>query len=169
MNMDRFKSSLIFQCLLFIIPINIYVIGDWIGTGVQWVLFRYQATYLGTNFIVIFKELIFVQNGNIHGKTVLSIGLWFLAACLMILATIFAYYAYETEDRNQFRIVAILDGLTGILLLVSMFNQYGISLQGPAGFVIPIGIPLLFIVVYWMYRNSQTDAVEKNPGFSHDI
>ena len=48
-HMNKFKISLLLQCLVFLIPVNIYVIGDWLGTGVQWVLFRYQQTYLGNS------------------------------------------------------------------------------------------------------------------------
>ena len=40
--MNRFKLSLIFQCLIFLIPLNIYMWGDWILVNVQWALFRFQ-------------------------------------------------------------------------------------------------------------------------------
>ena len=45
--MDKYKISLLLQCLVFLIPINIYVIGDWLGTGVQWALLPVPADIHG--------------------------------------------------------------------------------------------------------------------------
>ena len=65
--MDKYKISLLLQCLVFLIPINIYVIGDWLGTGVQWALFRYQQTYMGDSLILVTRGITLVLDGTIGG------------------------------------------------------------------------------------------------------
>ena len=74
--MDKYKISLLLQCLVFLIPINIYVIGDWLGTGVQWALFRYQQTYLGDSLILVTRGITLVLNGTIGGMGGISLVLW---------------------------------------------------------------------------------------------
>ena len=37
--MTRYKILLILQCLIFLIPLNIYMWGDWLLVNVQWALF----------------------------------------------------------------------------------------------------------------------------------
>ena len=74
--MNKFKISLLLQCLVFLISINIYVIGDWLGMGVQWALFRDQQTYLGNSLILVTREITYVLNGTISGRSAISLILW---------------------------------------------------------------------------------------------
>ena len=97
-RMNKFKISLLLQCLVFLIPVNIYVIGDWLGTGVQWVLFRYQQTYLGNSLILITREITFVLSGTISGRSAISIALWAIGVLLFIIATVLVILANVRED-----------------------------------------------------------------------
>ncbi len=98
--MNKYKISLLLQCLVFLIPINIYVIGDWLGTGVQWALFRYQQTYLGDSLILVTRGITYVLNGTIGGMSGISLVLWATGALLFIIALILVILANIKEDSG---------------------------------------------------------------------
>ena len=55
--MTRISLPFLCECLLFFVPLNIYGIGNYLATGVQWALFRYQQSYLGNSLILIQGDL----------------------------------------------------------------------------------------------------------------
>ncbi len=65
--MNRFKLSLIFQCLIFLIPLNIYMWGDWILVSVQWAFFRYMQTPYGNSLILRIQGYALYHSGAEHG------------------------------------------------------------------------------------------------------
>ena len=72
--MNRFKLSLIFQCLIFLIPLNIYMWGDWILVSVQWAFFRYMQTPYGNSLIIGYKDMLYILQGQ-------STGLYNITVC----------------------------------------------------------------------------------------
>jgi len=149
--MNKFKISLILQCLVFLIPINIYVIGDWLGTGVQWALFRYQETYLGNSLILVTGYITFVLNGTIGGRSAVSLILWAIGVLLFVLATILVILANTNEDASLVKKASLITITGGIIIAISILVQYGILLNGPSGFAIPVGIPIILVIGWWMY------------------
>ena len=87
--------DLILHFLLFLIPVNIYMIGDGIGAGIQWSLFRYQSTYLGISIITVLKDLNYVLTGEIAGKTAISLTIWILGAVVLIFSLLLHIYNYS--------------------------------------------------------------------------
>jgi hypothetical protein len=51
---------------LFVIPLNIFIISNDIGFGLQWIFFRYQITYLGSSTIPITADLNYMFCRCIH-------------------------------------------------------------------------------------------------------
>ncbi|MGA2121728.1 MAG: hypothetical protein ABSG49_06750 [Methanoregula sp.] len=153
--MDKFKLSPILQFLLLLIPVDIYVIGEWVGSGIQWVLFRYIVVDNQSALIVLPSEVVLVLNGTINGqRTVFSEIFWFFGACLLLLAFLSIAFSYVKRENKLLKQGALIDAGAGIFFLIALFIQYGFALHGPAGFVIPIGLPILFIIAYWLYRES---------------
>jgi hypothetical protein len=150
--MTRFRFCLAVQFLLFLIPVNIYVVGDWLGAGVQWILVRYQQTYLGTSIIPVTKDITYLLHGTISGRSGIALGLWDFGTLLVITATILVISAYTSEDFSLVKKASLITIAGGILLAISDLIQYGIWLNGPSGFVIPLGIPFILIIGGWMYR-----------------
>ena len=154
-RMNKFKISLLLQCLVFLIPVNIYIIGDWLGTGVQWVLFRYQQTYLGNSLILITREITFVLSGTISGRSAISIALWAIGVLLFIIATVLVILANVREDSPLIKKASVFTITGGIIIAVSILVQYGFLLNSQSGFTLPIGIPIILIIGWWM--NQKTD------------
>jgi hypothetical protein len=158
--MDEKIQRILLSLIVFLIPLNIYIIGDWIGTGIQWVFIRYQKTYMGTNLISIFDDFYYINNGYINGKSVLSIQLWAVGIIILIIS--FIYLLIRRDDGWTGKISGILLILSGIFFIAAIFVQYGVTLIDQSGISIPIGIPLIFILgCYFMfYRSKREKNVE---------
>jgi 4-amino-4-deoxy-L-arabinose transferase-like glycosyltransferase len=146
--MNRFNIPKILPWLLLVVPLNIYVIGDWLGTGIQWALFRYQQTYLGSNLIILNQDVQYILDGFISGRTAVSVLVWITGFIFFLLALL---VFGNTPRKSGVRHAGILCILYGLTCLISDVIQYGIFLHGPAGICIPIGIPIIFIVGWWLY------------------
>jgi len=161
-NSSGLGHLLIVQCVLFLIPINIFVIGDWLATGVQWVFFRYQQSYLGNSFLFFTKDVSYVQAGIIRGRSAVASEIAVVATFLMVLAVFLLLVAYERESNEResgtwIKTAAIISMGAGCLYLIADMIQYGMFFQGPAGFTIPIGVPAILVCGWWMYRMKFVD------------
>ena len=163
--MLRIKNEMILiVSLLNVIPSTIFVIGDWIGTGIQFPWFSYIITYQGDSLISAYTNLWYVAFGILSPKTAISIVLW--EAGTMLLATATCLLLYEHANATiRHRVPGLLTILAGIALLASLIQQYGPLFHGPAGIAIPIGLPLVFAVGWWMYRYEEpVDATLMDEG-----
>jgi hypothetical protein len=150
--MDKFRLSLALEILVFFLPVNIYVVGDWLGTGVQWVLFRYQQTYIGNSLIPFTNEIAYVLGGVIAGRSAISLCLWSAAAVFFIVSLVFIVLANINRNPREIKSASLLTSAGGILCAVSVFTQYGLVLKSEAGFSVPVGIPLILVIGYWMLQ-----------------
>jgi len=146
------KFSL-FCALTLLIPINILVIGNWLGSGIQWAAFRYQQTYLGHNVITVNMDLNYFLNGIFGLKTGFSVSLWAFGLILLILALIVSYYNRDPGKTYSEGMLLICGGTAFIL---SDMVQYGFFFSGPAGICIPVGVPVIFILgAIFLNRDSE--------------
>ena len=150
--------------LLFLIPLNIFVIGDWIGKGVQWALFRYQDTSYGTSLITLFRETEYVTSGIITGKSAVSISLWVAGAFLLVISCIVLAVMIAEEMDEHIQIPGLMVIAAGILLLLSCMTQYGPLLSGPAGFSVPVGVPLVWAVGWLIFIQDSPEQREDEEG-----
>jgi len=163
--MTRYRLPLLVQFLVFLIPVNIYVIGDWLGAGVQWILVRYQQSYLGTSIIPVTKDITYILNGTISGRTAISFVAGDIGTLLLITATILVILAYIREDSSLIKKSSVMTITGGIMFVISDSIQYGIWFKSTAGFVIPLGIPIILIIGWWMYQcDLQPDDGRDGPG-----
>jgi hypothetical protein len=135
-------------CLVFfILPLNIFIIGDYAGIGIQGAVYRYQITEYGKMFFPLTREIGFILNGTLFGKTALSIILWvsgtMLLACTMIFSLLHIDDTTSDYD-NQIMFGSIVS--CGIYL-GSCITQYGFLFHGKAGISLPIGI---FVILGWI-------------------
>jgi hypothetical protein len=75
--MVKYRLPLIFQCLIFLIPLNIYMWGEWIIVDLQWALFRYQQSPFGNSLILGYKDINYIFLGQTTGwYNILSTLFW---------------------------------------------------------------------------------------------
>ncbi|MDD1661473.1 MAG: hypothetical protein LUQ49_03320, partial [Methanomicrobiales archaeon] len=147
----------ILHVVTLLIPMNIYVIGDRLGAGVQWPLVRYQETYLGRNVISIFTDGGYILHGNFTGRTALSTSIWILGAILLFLALGIALWQGVGSSRRN-RGYLLISGTFSFL--ISSIIQYGLYFHGPAGIFIPVGMPVLLILGGLLLRKEAEELPE---------
>jgi len=136
-----------------ILPANIYVIGkEGLGAGLQCSFFRYQQTYLGTSLITLVDDLGYVTSGTIGGRSALSILAWALGTALLLAAAGYLVYSRDEAITAIRRPLVLLTAGGAVAYLLSCVLQYGPLLHGPAGFAIPVGVPLIFAVAGYILK-----------------
>jgi hypothetical protein len=160
--MSKSKIILILQSIIFLIPINIYIIGDWLGSGIQTMFFRYQQTYMGNGFIFISREMSLVLNSTIYGKSAYASVIWCIGVAIICIATLLLVIAYLKKNPSLVRYTIFLNLGGALLFAIATVIQYGITLNGPAGIAIPIGIPAILGVACLQYRWKPDDQDDGN-------
>ena len=134
-------------CLIFFfLPLQLFIIGENSGVGIQSAVYRYQVSDYGASLIPLPREAIFIIDGIYTGKTALSIIVWIAGTALLSCTTIFSLI-YSQEGRPDMKRL-ISYGILGscAFYLISCIIQYGIFFTGPAGISVPIGI---LGIIFW--------------------
>ena len=143
-----------------LLPANIFAIGNAVGAGIRFPLFLYQDTTYGASLIPVWREISYVTSGLIGGRSALSIILWVLGTALLIAAIV--YFAVKREnDYETFRKpLAFLIAGGAVAYLLSCVAQYGPTLHGPAGFAVPVGVPLILGVAGYIMTAEEDEELE---------
>jgi hypothetical protein len=145
--MVRYKIPLILQCLTLLIPLNIYMWGNWILVNLQWAFFRYQYTAEGSGFFPGNKDVTFVLLGFTSGiHNVLAVYAWAAGSILLLAGVLITVYACLREDAARIRIASFFTIGAGILFGISAVERFF------SGFAIPLGLPVLFAIAWITYR-----------------
>jgi hypothetical protein len=159
----RNPISYVMGIFLLVFPINIYIIGDWIGVGIQSAIFNYKSTYLGTSLTHEFIEVNYTLSGAIQGKTALSIVAWFLGFLLLTAGLIAIVLGHHWEKSRAGQRSGYIFIVAGLLFLLSIFLQYGVLFFGPAGISVPVGIPLIFYFGWYQLHLPGGSVSESTP------
>jgi len=152
------RKEQIFSIIALMIPINIYIIGDFLGAGFQTSLFKFQISSYGSSFILVTRDLSYVISGIYKGQTALSTLLWVIGVCFLV-SSIFILFLESGASDNLKKRSGTLIIIAGILFISSIIVQYGPFFHGPAGTAIPIGLPVLFVIGGWMYMEGRKEEV----------
>jgi len=145
-RMCKLKIPLVLQCLVFLVPINYFVIGNGIGNGIQLALFRYQQDVFGTNFYSVTDELLNAVSGVLPANRVLAALLWVIGTSLLIGSFCLHVLNVQKKRPGYVKYAAIVTLIGGVIFLASDIARYGLLFQGPDGFCIPLGIPFIFLL-----------------------
>lgn len=151
-------------CLIFfILPLQVFIMGDFMGIGIQGAVYRYQTSGYGTYFFPLTREIVFVLNGTYYGRTALSVLLWVLGTVIMTCATVYAFLHVNDTIENYYRQVACGLIVSCGIYLGSCIAQYGLFFKGMSGISLPVGIvaiPCWIIILYYYYQPT-SDQSEK--------
>jgi len=160
--MRRISVSFILHCLVFLIPVNICAIGipkgapegigAWAGACIQWPLVQYLETFMGTSLISVSSYIRYLADGDITGMSALSLLVWIVAAGLLIGSFIAGCASLVRNGHEFIRVSSLMILSCGILFAISDLIQYGLFFHGPAGFCIPVGIPVILYIGWMTYR-----------------
>ena len=140
--------------IYFFFPVNLYIIGKEQGFGIQTVFYRYNITTMGDSLITWIRDIQFICNGTIEGKSFFTNLLWGIGVIISIMGLVFLLTSYhEMGNRNRCYSVYLL--LLGIFFFfMSIVNQYGIFLSSSSGSAFPIGFPLFCIVILFFWKST---------------
>jgi hypothetical protein len=157
--MNRFKLSLIFQCLIFLIPLNIYMWGDWILVSIQWAFFRYMQTPYGNSLILGYKDILYILQGQSTGLyNIAAAVLWTTGVIILLATLIVTIVALIREESDKLKTASYFTLAGGIFLGLSALCRFN------GGFAIPIGVPIILIIGWWMYTAAdETEEPENEP------
>lgn len=144
--------------LLFIIPLNIFIVGDKLGIGIQWVFLRYLDTGYGISYGHFLKPFEYVMNGTITGKTAVSEMILLFSIILFIVS----FVLLQKPVYGDLSLPGLIMIIGGILVLIADILQTSITFSGPAGLYIPIGVPFILLLGYLMYQSKSELTLEKN-------
>jgi hypothetical protein len=84
--MDNKKILLFIQVILLLIPLNVYMWGDWLLVNVQWALFRYQQSPIGSSLILGYKDILYIVQGQTTGiSNILAALFWTIGSVLLLI------------------------------------------------------------------------------------
>ena len=145
--MVRYKILLFLQCLILLIPLNVYMWGDWLLVNVQWAVVRYQQSSVGTSIIPGYKDILYIVQGQTTGiYNILAASFWAIGSVLLLLALLLTLIAWVNERPGLIRTASILTLCSGVLLCLSALGRF------VGGFSIPIGVPIIIFIGWWMYQ-----------------
>ena len=136
------------------IPINIYIIGNFLGAALQTPLFRFQITGYGSSIPYNAGFILYYFRNLQRQDCVVDIFLGHRSVSVSTILFLFpeAGTSYKVKKRSGTLIV-----IAGIYSSVLIIVQYGPLFHGPAGTAIPIGLPVLFVIGGWMYMEGQKE------------
>jgi len=154
--MDNYRTSLLFQCLIFLIPLNIYMWGNWLLVNVQWAFFRFQQSELGDCLVFGYQDISYIYFGQNTGIfNIAAACLWTMGSIILFVGLIITIYAYSNERSSMLKNASFFTISGGIILGVSALCRF----QG--GFAIPIGVPIILIIGWWIYQeNSNEEEID---------
>jgi len=164
----EFRIPIIVQVAIFFIPMNIYIIGDWMGTGIQWVFCRYVQAFIAqasttrtiTSIIPLSREIGMIISGQLIGRSALASIFWAAGAVLLVIALVVLLYGASRMDSSFIRKTSLVNAGCILLFILSILTQYGILFHGPAGTTIPVGLPVFAVIAYWQYRHAASSPAE---------
>ena len=147
--MEKFRFPLILQCLIFLIPLNIYMWGDWMIVNAQWALFRYQLSEFGSSLIPGHNDLLYIYLGLTTGfYNIAAALLWTAGAAILLIGLCITIIAITREEFGKFKTASNFTIIGGIFLCISGIFRFN------GGFAIPVGVPVILIIGWWMYQEN---------------
>ncbi|HZV46484.1 MAG TPA: hypothetical protein VFG06_03950 [Thermodesulfovibrionales bacterium] len=156
--MVKYRLPLILQCLIFLIPLNIYMWGDWIIVDLQWALFRYQQSPFGNSLILGYKDINYIFLGQTMGwYNILSTLFWITGSVLLIIGLLLIIQANIDERLILIKKASIFTIIAGIFFgLSALLRFFG-------GFAIPVGVPIVMFFGWWMFKEKfEPDGTEED-------
>ena len=145
--MVRYKILLFLQCVILLIPLNVYMWGNWLLVNVQWAFVRYQQSPFGPSIIPGYKDIVYIVQGQTTGiYNILAASFWAIGSVLLLLALVLTLIAWVNERPGLTRTASIITLCSGALFCFSALVRF------IGGFSIPIGVPLILLIGWWMYR-----------------
>jgi hypothetical protein len=151
--MTRYRFALVSQFLIFLIPLNIYMWGDWLLVNAQWALFRYQQSAYGHSLILGYKDITYIFLGMTTGIFSIAAALfWTAGAVILLIGLVITIFAVILDKSGFIKKASYFTLCGGIFLGISALGRF------VGGFSIPIGIPVILYIGWRMYQDNEGES-----------
>lgn len=153
--------TIILLLFCFILPIQFFIIGDGIGTGMEGAFYQIKITGFGNNLLPVTNDIQYVSAGIYTGKTLISVIFWIIGSVVLMSAT-FLWINEVGKSASGGKIVSILLLSSGGFFLLSIIFQYGPLLHGPAGISVPFGVPIIIFLGYLLLKEQSQKNISSS-------
>lgn len=153
--MRRILIPLTLLLVFFVIPLHIFIIGDFTGIGIQGAVYKIVISGYGTFFFPITREFQFVLNGTYWGRTALSVVLWGAGAVVLAATTAVSLIRSDAVPETHHKTLIYGIVISCLLFLGSCIAQYGFLFSSPSGISIPVGIVFILVwiaILHWFWN-----------------
>ena len=148
--MINYRNSFILHILVFLIPLNIYMWGDWVIVDLQWAFFRFQSSPYGDSIIPINRDISYILLGQTSGiHPVLATLFWAAGGLLLIVSLLALIFCYLNKRSDLVKKVSFSAIAAGIFFGLSAIERFA------GGFAIPVGVPIVIFIGWWLYRQKE--------------
>jgi len=137
--------------LLIFTPINVLLSIQMADFGVQFPFFLIQSINGSVSFIPVTSDIDLLFSHVYKNAIALSALFWIFAACILAAAILFFLITYGKMKTSSKRTGLIII-LSGLFFLVSSMINYSTLLSIPNILIVPIGIPILLVVGFYICR-----------------
>jgi hypothetical protein len=160
---EKPRISYIVMVLLLFLPQSLYVIGDFAAVGIRFPFFRWQESSMGNSLIPLTKELGYVLDGVVGGRTAIATWIWLAGVILLVAAFALVISWHGFGNPGHARYIGPLLFITGGLFLVWGMVQFGLLLRGLSGYAIPVGVPILWYCGWQFMQDAKAVAAPVTP------
>jgi hypothetical protein len=118
-----------------------------------------MQTPYGDSLILGYKDILYILHGQSTGLYNIGSAVFWTAGVLILLAgLIITIVAFTREESDKLKTASYCNLAGGIFLGLSALCRFN------GGFAIPIGVPIILIIGWWMYKAAdETDDTENEP------
>ncbi|MFA5330753.1 MAG: hypothetical protein WC342_00090 [Methanoregula sp.] len=154
---------LVLTSLALLLPVNIVGTTDFVMCGIQWGLVRYTHEAGGDQLLSFSSELYSVVTGTLTSGNAPAAILWGTGVIILLAALFINIVSLWQMTGTWSRRAGAVTIAAGFCFLVADIARYGPLFSGPAGWCIPLGIPAIFILGIWGWRQSFEDPGVREP------
>ena len=113
----------------------------------MWALFRYQQSPYGNSLILGYKDILYIYFGQNTGLyNIAAASLWTIGSIILLTGLCITIFAYKEERFSLIKTASYFTICGGIFLGLSALCRFY------SGFAIPVGVPIILIIGWWMYQ-----------------
>jgi hypothetical protein len=144
----------IIAVFMVIVPVNIFISSQFSGFTAQFPFFRFEWTSSGYSVVPITQDLNFVTFWLI---------LWIFGDGILISGIILSFLE-TTNIRRSFKRTGMIITTAVVFFLLSIIIHYNVLFSKQELLMIPLGIPVMLLLSWWIYRESSKQPEGTPPG-----
>lgn len=149
-----FRKDQLLAVLMIIVPVTVFISYRGSKFWVQFPLFRIEAAGPGYSVIPLTQDLNFLTLGLI---------VWVFGAGMVLSGIILSFLEWKNIPVS-FRRTAVLITVAWIFFLLSILLQNNFIVYNEEMMVFPLGIPLMIIVSWWMFKEARNQSTANQQG-----